>query len=90
VKHCARLNSIFTELKQHQQISTHGVSGRDGRAFSLPMQKVDDIPNGDATVYGYTEKQHALLSRREDSSGRQDLDPRLESHPGDDMIRNRN
>src|SRR5271154_5159883 len=36
-------------------------SERDSRAFPLPMHKMDDIPNGDVTMYSYTQKQHIFL-----------------------------
>jgi len=46
------------------------LSERDGKAFSLPIHKIDDIPNEDARVYDYIEKQYILLPEREDSSRR--------------------
>src|ERR1700759_1693711 len=61
-------------------------SERDSRAFPLPMHKMDDIPNGDATMYSYTQKQHIFLPGREDTDGCQVLEPRLGSCSGNDTV----
>jgi hypothetical protein len=45
------------------------LSKRDSRAFPLPIYKMDDIPNGDVTMYSYTQKQHIFLPEREDTDG---------------------
>ena len=34
---------------------------RDGRSFPVPMHKMDDPPNGDASSHSDTQKQHIFL-----------------------------